>query len=34
MWALLQILRRVDRSWQRGVRRRSYPFLLPGRIAR
>ncbi len=33
-WALLQRLRRLDRTWQRRVRRRQYPFLLPGRIAR
>ena len=30
MWALLQRLRRCDRWWQRRVRRRPYPFLLPG----
>ena len=34
MWALLQRLRRLDRAWQRRVRRRVYPFLLPDRIAR
>lgn len=33
-WALLQRLRRADRMWQRSVRRRVYPFLLPGRIER
>jgi hypothetical protein len=33
-WALLQRLRRLDRAWQRRVRRRPYPFLLPSRIAR
>jgi hypothetical protein len=33
-WALLQRLRRADRAWQLGVRRRPYPFLLPGRIER
>ncbi len=33
-WALLQRLRRWDRAWQRGVRRRPYPFLLPGDIER
>lgn len=33
-WALLQRLRRVDRAWQRRIRRRPYPFLLPGRIDR
>jgi hypothetical protein len=34
MWALLQRLRRADRWWQRTVRRRRYPFLLPGEIER
>lgn len=34
MWALLQRLRRADRWWQRAVRRRAYPFLLPRAIAR
>ncbi len=34
MWELLQRLRRLDRAWQRRVRRRTYPFLLPGRIER
>lgn len=33
-WALLQRLRRIDRGWQRAVRRRTYPFLLPGHIER
>jgi len=33
-WSLLQRLRRLDRAWQRSVRRRTYPFLLPGRIER
>jgi len=33
-WALLQRLRRLDRGWQRHVRRRPYPFLLPGKIER
>lgn len=33
-WALLQRLRRLDRAWQRRVRRRPYPFLLPGPIDR
>lgn len=28
-WMLMQRLRRADRAWQRGVRRRPYPFLLP-----
>jgi hypothetical protein len=34
LWALLQRLRRADRWWQRTVRRRPYPFLLPGAIER
>jgi Family of unknown function (DUF6206) len=34
MWSLLQRARRIDRSWQRHVRRRPYPFLLPGAIDR
>lgn len=34
MWAVLQRLRRWDRSWQRKVRRRQYPYLLPGEISR
>lgn len=34
VWGALQRLRRVDRAWQRRVRRRPYPFLLPGRIER
>ncbi|HEX6619693.1 MAG TPA: DUF6206 family protein [Solirubrobacteraceae bacterium] len=29
LWLLMQRLRRADRAWQRAVRRRSYPFLLP-----
>lgn len=33
-WAFLQRLRQIDRFWQRKVRRRPYPFLLPGHIAR
>lgn len=33
-WELLQRLRRADRFWQTRVRRRTYPFLLPGRIER
>jgi hypothetical protein len=28
-WSAIQSLRRVDRAWQRHVRRREYPFLLP-----
>jgi hypothetical protein len=34
MYALIQRLRRLDRVWQRRVRRRPYPFLLPGRVER
>ena len=33
-WALLQRLRKMDRFWQRYIRRRVYPFILPGRIKR
>ena len=29
LWLLMQRLRRADRAWQRRVRRRAYPFLLP-----
>ena len=29
LWLTMQRLRRADRAWQRRVRRRSYPFLLP-----
>lgn len=29
LWLLMQRLRRADRTWQRRVRRRPYPFLLP-----
>jgi hypothetical protein len=34
LWSLLQRARRVDRAWQRHVRRRAYPFLLPGPVDR
>jgi hypothetical protein len=34
LWRLLLALRHLDRAWQRRVRRRQYPFLLPGRIER
>lgn len=34
MWSLLLAVRRLDRAWQRSVRRRPYRFLLPGPIAR
>jgi hypothetical protein len=33
-WRAIQALRRADRSWQRHLRRRTYPFLLPGRLDR
>ena len=33
-WEMLQRFRRIDRVWQQRVRRRHYPFLLPGRINR
>ena len=33
-WELLLRLRRADRWWQQRVRRRDYPFLLPGPISR
>jgi hypothetical protein len=29
LWLLMQWLRRADREWQRRVRHRPYPFLLP-----
>lgn len=34
MWEAMQRLRRMDRTWQRKIRRRPYPFLLPGPIRR
>jgi len=34
LWELLQKLRRLDRAWQLRVRRRPYPFLLPGPVRR
>jgi hypothetical protein len=34
LWAALLRIRRLDRAWRRRVRRRPYPFLLPGRIDR
>ncbi len=34
LWSLLQRARRVDRTWQRRVRRRAYPYLLPGHVDR
>ncbi|MEZ5383780.1 MAG: DUF6206 family protein [Microthrixaceae bacterium] len=33
-WSALLRLRRADRWWQRRVRRRTYPYLLPGPIRR
>lgn len=29
LWGAIQRVRRLDRTWQRRVRRRAYPFLLP-----
>lgn len=34
LWAALLRIRRLDRVWQRHVRRRPYPFLLPGEVER
>lgn len=34
MWSLIQKLRQTDRWWQRKIRRRVYPFLLPENIER
>jgi hypothetical protein len=34
LWGALQVLRRADRAWQRTVRRRTYPYLLPDRYQR
>ena len=34
LWAALLRIRRLDRAWQRRVRRRPYPFLLPRKIDR
>lgn len=34
LWSVIQRLRKSDRWWQRTVRHRSYPFLLPRAIAR
>ena len=34
LWEMLQRTRRLDRAWQQRIRRRRYPFLLPGRINR
>lgn len=34
LWGILLAIRRLDRAWQRRVRRRPYPFLLPQRVER
>lgn len=34
LWAMMLAARRLDAWWQRRIRRRPYPFLLPGRIER
>lgn len=34
LWEVMLRLRRADRWWQRRIRRRPYPFLLPGSIER
>ena len=34
LWGMLLRIRRLDRAWQRNVRRRPYPFLLPREIKR
>jgi hypothetical protein len=34
LWEAMLRLRRADRWWQRNVRRRPYPFLLPGPVRR
>jgi Family of unknown function (DUF6206) len=34
LWGALLRIRKLDRAWRRRVRRRSYPFLLPGGIER
>jgi hypothetical protein len=34
LWSALLAIRKLDRTWRRRVRRRPYPFLLPGRIRR
>jgi hypothetical protein len=34
LWSALLAIRKLDRAWRRHVRRRPYPFLLPGRIER
>ncbi|WP_131741032.1 DUF6206 family protein [Actinomadura roseirufa] len=34
MWELIQRLRKADRFWHNGIRRRTYPFLLPPDVDR
>ena len=34
LWSALLRVRKLDRAWRRRVRRRPYPFLLPGEIER
>lgn len=34
LWSALLRIRKLDRAWRRRVRRRPYPFLLPGKIER
>lgn len=34
LWSALLRIRKLDRAWRRRVRRRTYPFLLPGQIER
>jgi len=34
LWGWMQRVRRLDRAWQRGIRRRPYPLLLPGPVER
>lgn len=34
LWGVIQRVRRIDRVWQRRIRRRPYPFLLPGPVDR
>ena len=34
LWGLIQRVRRIDRVWQRRIRRRPYPFLLPRPVDR
>lgn len=34
LWGAIQRVRRLDRVWQRRIRRRQYPYLLPGPVER